>query len=213
MKRRNIVTLILLLLASIGINITNFLVTPDLYTRIINTEITPLFELAESSFIVSIPFEIEIWNPNPFPIIVHTANRNLLTPGVTIHFNEPLLTYLTEHIVLPMTNTHFVKPGITQINYTISFSVYRTYNIFIPYGRYEFCVRIRPSLDRVFIFLKMYGVVDVFGYDYNSDEHPHDWGHTRIFSSNWGFFTISIAIITISLTLYYNNKRIFNKNL
>lgn len=213
MKKKLKVVLLVLIFLSAGVNIVNFTVTYDLFTRITQTEVEPLLVGYLSSTDVFIPLEVEIWNLNPFPVVIHTANWFLLDPHVNISFENQSLTYSDFSIKLPATRNHYIKPGLSRINCSLNIVISESNASSLPFGKYEFWGEFDGGMKKT-KYLKLYQEVNSTGCYLDSDKLPWDWGAIRIFTSNWGFFTASFALISISTIGYYlYKKRIYNKNL
>ena len=160
-----------------------------------------------------IPLEVEIWNLNPFPLVIHTANWNLLDPHVNILFENQSLIYSEFSIKLPATNNHYINPGLSRENCSLTINISESNASALPFGKYEFWGEFDGGIKKT-KYLKLYQEVNSTGCYFDSDKLPWDWGAIRIFTSNWGFFTASFALISISTIGYYlYKKRIYNKNL
>jgi hypothetical protein len=207
MKKKTLVASIVLISLFFGVTIVNFTLTPDLYTRIIPSDVDIQVHGYSLSSEFFISFEIEIWNPNPFFVIFRTADYDLFDPGVEIHFDNDSLTYDTFHIELPAVKTHFIKPGLTKRPYQIGVGFSERNASELPYGNYSFWGEINTSF-KIMKFIKLIMVVNSTGIFYGSEKLPFDWGRMRIFTSNWGFITL----ILIQIPIFWVGNRRKNKN-
>lgn len=214
MKRKLKVLLLVLTLTSLVINLVNFTVTPDLFIRINETEIEPWFHAYAYATDVFFPVKVEIWNPSLFPVVIQTGNWDLLDPGENIIFENQSLTYSSHNIELPATNTHYVKPGITHLNYSFFFLIYGVNVTSLPLGNYELWGKIDAFFNKI-KSLKLYIEVNSTGYFFSSDKLPWDWGRFRLIASDWDFLTFSFVLISagwLGYRVYYkkNTTKTYN---
>ena len=207
MKKKSQVITILVILSFIGVNLINFTLTPDLFTRLDQDTAVVFIEADEYGTDIGIGFEVEIWNPNLLPVVIVTGDTKLLDPGVDISFENQSLDFSLSYIVSPAVTTHYIKPGL--FNKSLMFILFIPDVNFtsLPHGEYKLSAEIRASLNQV-KSLETLIEVNSTGYYYTSERIPFDWGHMRIITSDWSFFFVSIfQVIIFSIGSFIRKRK------